>query len=117
MTTTRKPRPRNALPVLESGQSRQHPPPRRPYDNQLVLFLRAGARIMVDIATRQAVLYSFSGGFKKIKTLTVRVVSRLLSCGDIALMASQNGVLHFSAQSGSPSWYRAEPFHESPLPG
>jgi len=103
-------KPKNAFRYISNGNSSHYNDTSvlSPSDYDVINHLKSGAKIVLSIIHSEALLLSFSSGFKLIKKLTIRTLSRLLSVKAITMVTEMNGHVHFAWSGANTSWYSEE---------
>ena len=68
--------------------------------------IEKGARVLLDMKTKRALLYDFSQGIRTICEISVRMLSSLLKKGDIAPVAQHQHIIHYASRHMDPTWYQ-----------
>lgn len=61
----------------------------------LLAHIRQGARILLDMTHKRALLYSFKRGIEHLTEITIRALSGLLKAGFIAPTAREGRLIHY----------------------
>lgn len=101
MRRQRRSYPQHAFPLLSSPSGTQplsFSSPFRLSKHQKWLLgqVRLGARILLDMNQKRALLYSFRRGIEELAEITLRALSRLVKMGFLTPAAMDGRVIHYS---------------------
>lgn len=107
MRRARRSYPRHALPLVTSLGGH----PEIPYNplksltrrhQWIIGHLRRGARILLDIEQRRALVYTWARGIEHLAEITVRALSDLIQAGILVATAKEGRIVHYSLVGAPP---------------
>ena len=67
-----------------------------PHQHSILHHLRDGARILLDMDQRKALLYSFKRGIQHLAQITLRALSALVRAGVLVACSREGRLVHYS---------------------
>lgn len=67
-----------------------------PRHHSILNYLRSGARVLLDMDQRRALVYSFKQGVEHLAEITLRALSALIKAGMLVACAREGRLVHYS---------------------
>lgn len=107
---THRRKPVHPFPFISQGISSQqlsiHPHTSR--HRKLIRLIRQGARVLFDIKTKRALLYTWERGFTQLCEITVHMLSSLIHSGKVVRVGEERNRVHFAYVGSSSAWFDPE---------
>lgn len=89
---------------------KQHPPkhsftPTKKV-KQLSKLIEQGARVLLDIKAKRALIYDFAQGLRMVCEISIRMLSSLLKTGQVIPVSKQQHLVHYAFKECNRAWYK-----------
>ena len=79
-----------------------------PRQRQIGQWLNEGARVLLDVRSRDCVIYTCRQGIRMLGRLSLRMLSSLVAAGALVLAAQEGQKVHFVPPGGNVAWFAPE---------
>ena len=111
--TPTKPRPIHPFPYLSKGLAPPHKtiPKSRELtgaEKHVLSLLNSGAKVLFDIKAKKGLIYTFRQGVQTLMEITARMLSSLLTHGNVVAVSQEGRLVHYALAGRDHSWYLPE---------